>query len=137
MYRVSLIYVSNLTQITFKWDSHQVISVSYIPEALVEAFLRLQVFSFVIYISKTCLYSKGILWARAIKFSAPNGMTWGKGFLILKKFEQKSPTPLLFGVSHYMQGPFQVMKFPTSMELRMFESGLQTVLYFKGWRTPP
>ena len=58
-------------------------------------------------------------------------------FLRLKKFEQKIPTPLLFGVSHSMHGPFQVMKFPISIELNMFESGLQMVLNFKVWRTPP
>ena len=63
-------------------------------------------------------------------------MTRGKGFLSLKKFEQKSPISLLFGVSHSMHGTFQVMKSPTYMELRMFESGLQIVLYFKVWITP-
>ena len=55
----------------------------------------------------------------------------------LNKFEQKSPNPLLFGVSHYIHGLFQVMKYPTFMELRIFESGLQMVLYFKGLIIPP
>ena len=58
----------------------------------------------------------------------------GKVFLSLNKFEQMIPTPILFGVSQSIQFPFQ---FPTSMDLRMFESGLQMVLYFKGWKTPP
>ena len=47
MYRFSLIYVPELIQMTFKWDSYQVISVYCYPEALVEAFLHLQVFAFV------------------------------------------------------------------------------------------
>ena len=46
-----------MTQITFKWYSHQVISVSCYLEALVEAFLRLQVFAFVVSGGKTFLYS--------------------------------------------------------------------------------
>ena len=111
------------------------ISVSCYPEALVEAFLCLQFFVFVVSGSNTCMYSKGVLRVRAVTLSAPNCMTWGGGgFLSLDKFEQKSPTPLLFGVLHSMHEPLQVMKFPTSMELRMFEYGLQVVLYFKGWR---
>ena len=136
MYCVSLIYLSKLTRITLKWGSHQVISVSCYPVALVESFLCLLVFAFVVSDGKTCLYSKGILRMRAVTVSAPNRMTRGKGFLSLKKFEQKSHITTLFGVSHSMYRPFQVMKFPTSMDLRMFESGLHMVLYFKGWRTP-
>ena len=72
MYQVSLIYVSKLTHITFKRDSHQVISVSCYTEALVEAFIRLQVFAFVVSGGKTCLYSKGILRMKVVTFSAPN-----------------------------------------------------------------
>ena len=90
--------------------------------------LRLQVFAFVISNGKTCLYSKGILRVREVTLSAPNRITWGERFYELQKFEQKSPTPLLFGVLHSMHGHFQVMKFLTSMELRMFESGLQMLL---------
>ena len=97
MYRVPLIYISKLTHITFKQDSHLVISVSCYPEALVETFLRLQAFAFVVSTVKTCLYSKEILRVRAVTFSAPYRMTRGKDFLRLKKFEHKSPTPLLFG----------------------------------------
>ena len=130
MYRFPLIYVSKLTQITFKQDSHQVISVSCYPEALVEAFFRPQVFAFVVSVGKTCLYSKGILRVRAVTFSSPNRMTRGGGFLSLNRFEHKSPTPLLVGVLHSIHGTFQVLKFSTSMELRIFESGLQMVLYF-------
>ena len=87
MYWLPLIYVSKLTHITFKQDSHQSISVSCYPEALVEAFLRLQVFTFVVSDGKTCLYSKVILRARAVKFSAPNRITRGERFLSLIKFE--------------------------------------------------
>ena len=137
MYWVPLIYVSKLTQITFRRDSHKVISISCYLEALVEAFIYLQVFDFVVSGSNNLLYLTGILRVRAVTFSATNRKRRGGGFLSFKKCEQKSPTPLLFGVSHSMHGPFQVMKFPTSMELRMFESSLQMVIYFKGWRTPP
>ena len=137
MYRFPLIYVSKLTHITLKRDPHKVISISCYPEALVEASLCLQVFDFIVSVGKTCMYLKGILGMRAVTLSAPNRMTRGKGFLSVNKFEQKSPTPLLFGVSQSTHGPFQVMKFPTSMELRIFESGFQMVLYFKGWRSPP
>ena len=49
----------------------------------------------------------------------------------LKKFEQNSPTPPLFGISHKMHGPYQVIKISAYMEFRVFESGLQLVLYFK------
>ena len=77
MYLVSLVYVSKLTQIIFKRDSHQVISVSCYPEALVEAFLCLQFFVFVVSGSNTCMYSKGVLRVRAVTLSAPNCMTWG------------------------------------------------------------
>ena len=70
-----------------------------------------------------------------VALSAQNRITWGKDFLRLKCVDQNSPTPLLFGISHSMHGTLQVMKFSTSMDLRMFESVLQLVLYFKGWRT--
>ena len=96
------------------------ISVSCYLEALFEAFLRLQVFAYVVSGGKTCLYLKGILQVRAVKFSAPNRITRGGSFLSLNKSVQKIPTPLLIGVSHLMHNPFQVMKFLTSMEIRMF-----------------
>ena len=83
------------------------------------------------------MYLKEILWVRAVTFATPNHITLGEGFLILIKFEHKSHTPLLFGFSHSMHGTFQVMNFPTYMELRMFESCFHMVLYFKGWITPP
>ena len=75
MYWVPLIYVSKLTQITFKRDSHQVISVPCYPEALVETFLCLQVFDFVFSGGKNYLYSQWIIWVRAVTLSAPNHMT--------------------------------------------------------------
>ena len=62
------------------------ISISCYTEALVEAFLCLQVFAFVVSVGKTYLYSKGILRVRAVIFSALNRMTQGKVFLKLKKF---------------------------------------------------
>ena len=55
----------------------------------------------------------------------------------LKKFEQKILDSQLFGVLHYMHRTLQVMKIPTFMELRISESGLQMILYFKGQRNPP
>ena len=137
MYRVPLIYVFKMTHITFKRDYHQVISISCYQEALVEALLRLQVFAFVFFGSKIFMYLKEILWVRAVTFATPNHITLGEGFLSLIKFEHKSHTPLLFGFSHSMHGTFQVMNFPTYMELRMFESCFHMVLYFKGWITPP
>ena len=78
------------------WNTSQVISVSCYPEALVEAFLCLQVFSFVISGGKTCLYSKGILRMGAVKFCAPNRITRGELFSEPKEILTEDPysTPL-------------------------------------------
>ena len=96
MYRVPLIYVSKLTHITFKRDSHQLISVSCYPEALVEAFLRLQFFAFVVSGGKTFLYFKGILRMRAVAFSTPNRIRGGERFSETQEIliEEPYSTPL-------------------------------------------
>ena len=86
IYRVPLVYISKLTQITFKRNSHQVISISCYPEVFVEAFLRLYAFTFVVSGGKACMCSKGILRVRAVTLSTPNHMTRRKGFMSLKKF---------------------------------------------------
>ena len=72
------------------------ISVSCYTEALVEAFLRLQVFAFIVYGGKTCLYSKGILRVRAVTFSAPNRITQGERFYEPQEIWTEEPysTPL-------------------------------------------
>ena len=80
MYLVPIIYVSELTYITFKRDSHQVIPVPCYPEALLDAFLCLQVFAFLVTSGNNFMYSKKIPWVRAVTFSATNSLTQGKGF---------------------------------------------------------
>ena len=96
MYFFPIIYIYKLTRITFKRDSHQVISVSCYPGALVEAFLRLQVFAFFFSGGKTCLYSKGILWVRAVTSFTPNRMTRGRSFSEPKEIwtEDRYSTPI-------------------------------------------
>ena len=79
---------------------------------------------------------KRILWVRMVELSVPKRITRGGVFLILKKFEQNRPNPLLVEVLQSMHEPFQVMKVYTSMEVKMFESGLQFVMYYKGGRNP-
>ena len=91
MYWFPIIYVSKLTHITFKRDSYLVIFVSWYPEALVEAFLRLQVFAFVFSGDKTCLYSKGILWMRAVTFSATHSITQRERFSEPQEFWTEEP----------------------------------------------
>ena len=67
------------------------ISVYCYSEALVEAILRLQVFTFVVSGGKTCLYSKGILRERAVTFSAPNRITRGGTFSDIQEIWREDP----------------------------------------------
>ena len=86
MYQIPFIHVPELAKIKFKRDSHQVISVSFYLEALIEALLRLQIFALVVSVGKTCLYSKMILQVRVLAFSAPNRIIWGERFYELNYF---------------------------------------------------
>ena len=72
------------------------ISVSCYPEALIDAFLCLQVIEFVVSCSKTFLYSKGILRMRAVTFSATNLITRGRRFSNTQEIvtEETYSTPL-------------------------------------------